>query len=82
MSNSPIVHVPTGSDESTIIASYFPSGVCFRNSIAVKIKNGTKLKSYLPHNWWSKKCRQMEQGYNYSHLQVQENTFEVKLMEK
>jgi hypothetical protein len=31
-------NIPTGSDESTMIASYFPLGACRRKSAAVKNK--------------------------------------------
>lgn len=36
------IHIPTGSEESTIIASYFPSGAFLKNSIAVPINKGKK----------------------------------------
>ena len=46
-SNKKINNTPTGSDESTIIASYFPSGEFLRNLIAVTIMKNKMRKSAI-----------------------------------
>ena len=47
--------IPTGSDESTIIASYFPSGTCLRNSTAAKIMKmkSRRYSKILEKSGWS-----------------------------